>query len=195
MSPFDRLTHELSKLPGIGQKSAMRLALFILRQGPEYAKTLSDSLIELIAKITFCSHCFHFTDRDPCATCSDPKRDSRMICVVEDSADLMALEKTHVYRGRYHVLQGALSPLDGIGPDQLRCRELIERLKKEEVREIILATNPNVTGDATALYLARLLKPFVPRLTRLSSGIPVGGQINYIDSLTLSKALETRREY
>lgn len=195
MSPLDRLTHELSKLPGVGQKTALRLALYILRQPPQYARSLSQALVEVVEKVHFCSQCFHFTDRDPCSICSDPSRDPQVICVVEDSSDLMAIERTHGYRGVYHVLQGSLSPLDGIGPSQLRVQELLQRLKDNEVREIILATNPNVSGDATALYLSKLIKPLNIQVTKLAAGIPVGGNIEYIDQITLGRALEARREY
>lgn len=195
MTPLDRLTHELSKLPGIGQKTALRMALFIMRQEGGYARSLSQALLEVAEKIHFCSRCFHFTHQDPCSLCVDPRRDNHLLCVVEESSDLMALERTQGYRGVYHVLQGALSPLDGIGPDQLRIRELLERIRTGGISEIILATNPNVTGDATALYISRLMKPMGIMLTKLAAGIPVGSQIEYVDQLTLSRALEARRAY
>src|SRR3990167_747581 len=150
MTPLARLPHELSKLPGIGQKTALRLALYILRQPADYARALSASLVDVVEKIRFCSRCFHLTDCDPCRICADSRRNQRVVCVIEESSDLLAIERTHEFRGVYHVLQGALSPLDGIGPENLRIRELIDRLRQEEILEVILATNPNVTGDATA---------------------------------------------
>lgn len=195
MNPLDRLTHELSKLPGIGNKTALRLALYILRKEPQYARALSQALLDVAEKVCFCSHCFHFTHQDPCVICQDSRRDHHLICVVEDSADLMAIEKTGNYRGVYHVLQGALSPLDGIGPDELKIKELVQRVHIKKFSEMILATNPNVTGDATALYLSKMLKMTGIRMTKLAAGIPIGGNIEYIDQLTLSKALETRRDF
>lgn len=195
MNPLDRLTEELSKLPGIGQKTALRLALYVLRQEPSYARDLSSALMEVAEKIRFCSRCFHFTHTNPCSLCSDNARDPHLLCIVEDSSDLLAIEKTHGFKGVYHVLQGALSPLDGVGPDQLRVRELLTRLQTEQITEAILATNANVAGDATALYLARLLKPLGIRTTRLAYGVPIGSQIEFVDSMTLSRALLTRQDY
>ena len=195
MTPLDRLTHELSKLPGIGQKTALRLALYILRQPADYARALSASLTDVVEKIRFCSCCFHLTDADPCRICADFRRNRQVLCVIEESSDLMAIERTHEFRGVYHVLQGALSPLDGIGPENLRIRELLDRLRGDEIREVILATNPNVTGDATALYISKMVKPLKVRVTRLAAGIPVGGNIEYIDQMTLTRALESRTEY
>lgn len=195
MSPIDRLTEELSKLPGIGGKTALRLAIHILRQPSNYAKALSQALLELVEKMTFCRQCYHFTDGDPCGICADPIRDQAMICVVEDSTDLLAINKTREYRGTFHVLQGSLSPLDGIGPDQLRIAELLQRIQNHKPQEIILATNHTVTGDATALYLSKMIKPLEIRLTRLASGIPVGGDIQYLDHRTLSRAMASRIEY
>ncbi len=195
MSPLDRLTHELAKLPGIGQRTAFRLAMYILRQEGEYARSLSHALLEVAERVSFCSRCFHFTHEDPCSICTDGRREPHLLCVVEDSSDLMAIERTHGYRGYYHVLQGALSPLDGVGPEQLRVRELLARLHQDQIREVILATNPNVTGDATALYLSKTIKPLGIKVTRLAAGIPVGGTIEYIDQMTLSKAMESRRDY
>lgn len=195
MTPLDRLTHELSKLPGIGGKTALRLVLYILRQPPQFARSLAESLLEVTEKVGFCSKCFHLSDKEPCSICSDTKRDSHLICTVEESSDLMAIERTGGYRGLYHVLQGALSPLDGIGPDNLRIKELLDRVKDEEIKEVIMATNPNVTGDATALYMSKLLKPTGVRITKLASGIPVGSDIEYVDQMTLARALESRRDY
>src|SRR3989338_6853360 len=188
MTSLDLLTHELSKLPGVGNKTALRLALFITRQPAQYALNLAKALTEVTSKIRFCSVCFHLTDQELCSICTNPMLDHKILCVVEESSDLMALEKTKIYRGRYHVLQGALSPLDGIGPDNLRVKELIQRLRSESVEEIILATSPNVTGDATALYVSKLIKPLGLRMTKLASGLPVGGDIQYADPVTLSRA-------
>lgn len=195
MTPLKRLTHELSKLPGIGEKTALRLVLYILRQPAQYARSLASALLEVVDRIRFCSVCFHLTDHDPCQYCSDPARDRGLLCVMEESSDLLAIEKTGGYRGVYHVLQGALSPLDGIGPDKLRIQELLARLKDDTVREIILAMNHNVTGDATALYLSKLIKPLGLKITKLAVGIPVGGDIQYIDQMTLSRALNSRIDY
>jgi len=195
MSPLDRLTHELSKLPGIGRKTALRLALHIIRQPAEYAQSLAESLKLAVQKIKFCNLCFHLTDTNPCFICQDQKRDHGVICVVEESSNLMAIERTSRYKGLYHVLHGSLSPLDGIGPDELKIQELINRLKNTAVKEIILATNPNVTGDATALYISKLTQPFNVHLTKLASGIPLGGDIEYVDQMTLSRAIESRVDF
>lgn len=196
-SPLDKLIHELSKLPSVGERTALRLALHILRQPADYARSLSKALSETIDKVAFCETCFNLAVERHCRICSSPTRHLETICVVEDVADLVAIEGTHSYRGQYHVLHGALSPIDGVGPDQLKLNELVVRLEKScDIREIIIATNPNVNGDATALYLSRLLRPFENiRVTRLASGIPVGGHIEYIDRNTLSKALERRTEF
>lgn len=193
-NPLDKLIHELSKLPSIGERTAMRLALHILRAPAEYGQALARALSETVGKVGFCQSCHNITMTDLCDLCRSTRRDAHIICVVEEVADLIAIERVHSFRGVYHVLHGALSPIDGIGPDQLRMRELIERLKNNtEIREIIFATNPNVNGDATALYLARLIKPMSSvKITRLASGIPVGGHIEFIDHNTLSKALENR---
>jgi len=195
MSSLKKLIHELSKLPGIGERTAMRLALFIVRQPSSYAQSMSEALIQVSQSFSFCQRCYHLTDQNPCSICSSVQRNAKIICVVEDSSDLLALEKSRSFKGLYHVLHGALSPIDGIGPEQLRINELIERLRLEGVEEIILATNTNVTGDATALYLSRLIHPFNIKVTRLASGLPVGGDIEYMDPLTLSKALELRVDY
>lgn len=193
MSAVNRLTHELSKLPGIGQKTALRLVLHILKQPGTYARALAASLMEVAEKVRFCTQCFHLTDVNPCTICVDPKRKKDLLCVVEESSDLMAIERAGGYRGLYHVLQGCLSPLDGIGPEQLRVQELVARL--HSVHEVILATNLSVTGDATALYLAKLIKPAGLRVTKLASGLPVGSEIEYVDHVTLARALESRIEY
>ena len=195
MSPFDRLTQELSKLPGIGGKTALRLALHILRQPASYAQNLSVALTEAATRMRFCSKCFFLTEADPCLFCTDDRRDRRIICVVEDSSDLLALERSRGYRGLYHVLQGALSPLDGIGPESLRISELVGRVKEGAPTEVILATNHDVSGEATALYISKLLKPLTIRLTKLASGIPAGSDVEYVDSATLSRAILSRVEY
>ncbi len=187
----ERAIHELSKLPGIGRKSAQRLVFFLLKVPEEEVRTLAGSLAELHEKVRYCSRCFNITEEDPCPICTDGMRDRRLICVVEEANDVVALEKTGEFKGFYHVLGGALSPLDGIGPDDLKIKELLARLS-EEVEEIILATNPNTEGEATALYLARLLKPLQVRVSRIARGIPVGADIEYADEMTLSRAMAGR---
>ncbi len=187
----ERAIHELSKLPGIGRKSAQRLVFFLLKRPAEEVGGLAQALNELHEKVRYCSRCFNITEQDPCPICSDPLRDRRLICVVEEANDVVALEKTGEFKGLYHVLGGALSPLDGIGPDDLKIKALLLRLS-EGIEEIILATNPNTEGEATALYLARLLKPMEIRLSRIARGIPVGADIEYADELTLSRAMAGR---
>lgn len=189
-----RLVERLSRLPTIGPKTAQRLALHILRMAEEEVRQLAEAMLEARARVKPCSLCFHLTDTDPCAICSSPARDPSVLCVVEDSRDVLALERSREFRGRYHVLQGAISPLDGVGPEDLRIRELVERLRTGEVREVIVATNPRVEGDATALYLARLIRPLGIKVTRLAHGLPVGGDLEYADEVTLARALEGRRE-
>lgn len=191
---FARLVVALGKLPGIGQKTATRLAFFILRQSAAEAEALSSAIRELKEKSRFCSRCFHLTEADPCHLCTDPARDDRQLCVVEQPQDLLAVERSRSFRGRYHVLQGALSPLDGIGPDQLRIKELLARLQGSAVEEVVVATNFSVEGEATALYLARLLQPSGLRVTRLAHGIPLGSDLEYIDEATVNRAVEGRRE-
>jgi recombination protein RecR len=192
--PVARLIEALQRLPGIGPKTAQRLTFFLLKRPADEVRELSDSLRAVKDRIVSCSTCFNVTDADPCRICADPGRDARLLCVVEEPNDLLAMERTGEFRGRYHVLQGALSPLDGIGPDDLRVRELLLRLEAGTAAEVILATNPNVEGEATALYLARLLRPLGVRVTRIARGLPVGGDLEYADQVTLSKALEGRRE-
>jgi recombination protein RecR len=200
--PVSKLIFELSKLPGIGEKTATRLAYHILKQDESYARTLSEALLNAKQKIHLCSQCFTFTDVDPCRICAKHERDHSLICVVERPSDVFSIEQSGGFKGVYHVLHGALSPLDGIGPEELKVRELLHRLHPgqegshdpREVRELILATNPSVEGEATALYLARLIKPLGIRLTKLASGLPVGGLIEYTDRQTLGKALENRME-
>lgn len=191
---FARLVAALGKLPGIGQKTATRLAFFILRQSSAEAQALATAICELKEKTRFCSRCFHLTESDPCPLCTDPARDDRQLCVVEQPQDLLAVERSRSFRGRYHVLQGALSPLDGIGPEQLRIKELLVRLQDHTVEEVVVATNFSVEGEATALYLARLLQPLGLRVTRLAHGIPLGSDLEYIDEATVNRAVEGRRE-
>ncbi|ADQ13813.1 recombination mediator RecR [Halanaerobium hydrogeniformans] len=192
--PMGKLIGELSKLPGIGPKTARRLSFYILGQSKNEVKTLSDALIEARDKINYCSRCNHLTEGDICSFCSSDERDLSIICVVESPRDVVAMEKTGEYNGLYHVLHGAISPMDGIGPDQIKIRSLMPRLEKGEVEEIIIATDPNAEGDATAMYLAKLIKPLGVKVTRIAHGIPVGGDLEYADEVTLSKALEGRRE-
>ncbi|HEV8354986.1 MAG TPA: recombination mediator RecR [bacterium] len=192
--PLARLIEELSKMPTVGPKTAQRLAFYILRMAPEDASRLSQAILDAKARIRYCSICFHITDVDPCSICSSPTRNRSMICVVEDPRDVLAMERTREYRGLYHVLHGAISPLDGVGPDDLKITELLARVQSGEVTEVIVATNPRVEGEATALYLARILKPLGIKVTRIAHGLPVGGDLEYADEVTLAKALEGRRE-
>lgn len=200
--PVSKLIFELSKLPGIGEKTATRLAYHVLKQDESYARALAEALIGAKQKIRLCAECYTFTDVEKCRICANPDRDHGIICVVERPSDVFSIEQASSFKGVYHVLHGALSPLDGIGPEELKVRELLGRLHPGqegsadplEVRELILATNPSVEGDATALYLARLIKPAGIRLTKLASGLPVGGLIEYADRQTLGKALENRME-
>ncbi|PYM98277.1 MAG: recombination protein RecR [Candidatus Rokuibacteriota bacterium] len=192
--PVARLIEALQRLPGIGPKSAQRMTFFLLKRPIEEVRELSESLVAVKEQIVSCGTCFNVTEQDPCRICADPARDRRLLCIVEEPNDLLAMERTGEYRGHYHVLQGALSPLDGIGPEDLKVRELLARLEANAVAEVILATNPNVEGEATALYLAKLLRPLGPRVTRIARGLPVGGDLEYADQVTLSKALEGRRE-
>jgi recombination protein RecR len=193
-APLARLIDELSKMPTVGPKTAQRLAFHILRLPPEEAQALADAILDVKVKIHYCSICFNITDVDPCATCSDPARNTGVLCVVEDPRDVLALERTREFRGRYHVLHGAISPLDGIGPDDLKIPELLTRVKTAGVTEVIVATNPRVEGEATAIYLARVLKPLGVRVTRIAHGVPVGGDLEYADEVTLARALEGRRD-
>lgn len=192
---FDRLVAELTKLPGVGGKTAARLAFHLLRAPQSDCEALADALRDMKQKIAFCSNCFHITETDPCTICTDPLRDEGRLCIVQEPQDLLAIERSHAYRGRYHVLHGALSPLDGIGPDELKIAPLLERLRREEVDEVILATNFTVEGEATALYLARLLKPLGVKTTRLAHGIPMGSDLEYIDTATVQQAVDGRREF
>jgi recombination protein RecR len=192
--PVARLIDELSKMPTVGPKTAQRLAFHILRLSPEEARALAEAILNVKDKMRYCSICFTITDIDPCATCSNPARSNRVICVVEDPRDVIALERTREFRGKYHVLHGAISPLDGIGPDELKIAELVARVRAGGTEEVIVATNPRVEGEATAIYLARVLKPLGVRVTRIAHGLPVGGDLEYADELTLARALEGRRD-
>ena len=192
--PLARLIEQLQRLPGIGAKSAQRLAFHILRTPREEADRLCDAVRDVKERVTYCSVCSNITDTDPCAYCTDETRDRAVICVVEEPQNVSAIEKTREFRGVYHVLMGALSPLTGVGPDDLKIRDLLTRVGGGEVREVVLATNPNVEGEATALYLARLLKPLGVRVTRIATGIPVGSDIEYADEITMSKAMLGRRD-
>jgi len=191
---LNSLVDELSRLPGIGEKTAQRLAFFILRSPNIRAERLAQAIVEVKEKILFCSQCSGITETDPCSLCTDPARDRSLICVVEDPSDVFLVERTGVFKGLYHVLMGALSPLDGIGPEQLKIDTLLERVDAGGVREIICATNPNMEGEATVLYLAKLMKPRGIRLTRLAHGLPVGGHLEYADEVTLSRSLEGRHD-
>ena len=192
--PLARLVGEFEKLPGIGPKSAQRLAFYILRLSAEEAAAFADSINEVKEKIGFCRVCSNFTDQEVCEICRDPRRNDDQICVIAEPRDLIAMDKTGEFRGRYHVLGGVLAPMEGIGPDQLKIRELLRRLAERPVQEIVLAMNPTVEGDATALYLATLLKNLGVRVTRSAHGVPVGGDLDYADQATLIQALEDRRE-
>jgi recombination protein RecR len=192
--PIARLVKELAKLPGIGEKSAQRLAFHILKAGPAYAGDLAAAIAGVVRDVSLCSTCQTLTDLDPCPICRDERRDPRTLCVVEGVPDLLAIERTHEFRGRYHVLHGALSPLDGVGPGDLKIRELLVRLEQSPVDEVVLATNPDVEGEATALYLTKLLKPAGMKVTRIAQGVPMGGDLEYADQVTLARALAGRRE-
>jgi recombination protein RecR len=192
--PIARLVKELARLPGIGEKSAQRLAFHILKAGPGYAGDLAAAISGVVRDVRLCSSCQTLTDQDPCAICRSPDRDPKLLCVVEGVPDLLAVERTHEFRGRYHVLHGALSPLDGVGPGDLKIRELLVRLEREPAEEIVIATNPDVEGEATALYLSKLLKPLGLRVTRIAQGVPMGGDLEYADQVTLARALAGRRE-
>ena len=187
------LIDELGRLPGVGPKSAQRIAFHLLKAPAEDASRLAHAISDAKARVRFCERCFNVSEGALCPICDDDSRDATLLCVVEESRDIVAIEKTGEYRGRYHVLLGAMSPLEGIGPEQLKVRELVNRLEPEGVQEVILCTNPNIEGDVTAMYLARLLKPLPVRVTRIASGLPVGGDLEYADEVTLGRALEGRR--
>jgi recombination protein RecR len=192
--PIDQLIEALTKLPGIGRKTASRLAFHILRSNLTEAQELARAILDVKEKIHLCSICFNLTDEDPCRICRDENRNREILCVVEGPNDLIAIENTGTFTGRYHVLHGTISPLEGVGPDDIKIKELMGRLQTKEVEEVILATNPTVEGGATALYLTELIKPLGVKVTRIAYGIPMGGEIEYSDGMTLSKALEGRRE-
>jgi len=197
--PVQDLIDELGRMPGIGPKSAQRIAFHLLRLPTEDALRLARSISEVKARISFCRRCFNVAEMvdgaaAECAMCTDTRRDPTVVCVVEEPRDIVAVEKTQEFKGRYHVLQGAINPIEGVGPDQLRVKELVARLEPEGITEVILCTNPNIEGEATAMYLARLLKPLGLKVTRIASGLPVGGDLEYADELTLGRALEGRRE-
>lgn len=196
--PIARLVVELGKLPGIGEKTAARLAFHILRAPVEDAQALAQAITDLRSKIRLCSSCWDFTEQDPCAICRDERRDGALLCVVAHPQDVIAIERTGGYRGRYHVLHGVLSPLEGIGPEDLRIAELVRRCgggpAPEAVREVIVATNPSVEGETTAIYLAKLIRPLGLKVSRIATGVPMGGELEYADRLTLARALDGRRE-
>ncbi len=193
-NPITKLIEELSKLPGIGGKSAQRLAFYIISLPEEKVTSLSNSIIEAKKNIKYCSICCNFTDSDPCNICGNHKRDKELIMVVEDPRDMAAYERTNEYKGLYHVLHGAISPMNGVGPNDLKLKELLDRLSKNDVSEVIVATNPNVEGEATAMYINKILKPLGIKVTRIAHGVPIGGDLEYVDEVTLSRALEWRRE-
>jgi len=192
--PIAKLIDSFSRLPGVGPKTAARLAFYVLRMKEEDVLGFAKALVNVKRNLLYCSVCCNITDTDPCRVCSDKNRDRSVICVVQEARDLVAMERTKEYHGMYHVLQGAISPMEGIGPDDIRVAELLRRLADDEVQELILATNPNIEGEATAMYLSRLVKPFRLKVTRIAHGLPVGGDLEYADEVTLSKALEGRRE-
>lgn len=192
--PISKLIDSFTKLPGIGPKTAVRLAFFVLEMEEDDVLDFAKALVNAKRELTHCTVCGHITDQDPCSICQDESRDQTLICVVQDPKDVIAMEKMREFSGKYHVLQGAISPMDGIGPEDINVASLINRLKDEGVEELILATNPNIEGEATAMYISRLVKPSGIRMTRIAHGLPVGGDLEYADEVTLSKALEGRRE-
>jgi recombination protein RecR len=193
-APVARLIEEFHKLPGIGPKSAQRLTYHLLRAPADDARALAEAILEVKEKTVFCSVCQNIADSDPCAICSNPERDHGAICVVEEPLDILALERAGAYKGLYHVLHGVISPMDGIGPEELKVQELLSRLRSGDVREVIMATNPNLEGEATAMYIARLISPLGVKVTRLARGLPVGADLEYADNVTLARALEGRQE-
>lgn len=192
--PVSRLIEEFNKLPGIGPKTAQRLTYYLLRAPAEQSQALAEALVRMKERTLFCSVCFNITEHDPCAVCQDEHRDRTVICVVEEPLDVLALERTRLFRGLYHVLHGAISPVDNIGPEDLRLRELLTRVGRDGITEVVLATNPNLEGEATAMYVNRLIRPLGVKVTRLARGLPVGGDLEYADEVTLSRAIEGRRE-
>lgn len=194
-APVARLIQEFHKLPGIGSKSAQRLAYYLVRMPEEEAKSLAEAVLAVKERILLCSECQNISEQDPCPICKDPNRDVSTICLLEEPLDVLAMERTHAYNGLYHVLHGAISPINGITAEDLKIRELLERLRDSAVKEIILATNPNLEGEATAMYLQKLISPLVERTTRLARGLPVGGDLEYADQVTLTRAFEGRQEF
>jgi recombination protein RecR len=192
--PVAKLIEELSKLPGIGPKTAQRLAFFILNVSNDYAKNLAKSIVDAKEKIRYCTVCCNLTDIDPCNICRSHHRDKSLLCVVQDPKDVVAFERTGEYKGYFHVLHGAISPMEGIGPSDLKIKELLARFQNNEITEVVLATNPNIEGEATAMYIAHIIKPLGIKVTRIAHGLPVGGDLEYADEVTLAKALEGRRE-
>lgn len=192
---IERLIEEFSRFPGIGKKTAQRMAFFVLKQRKEEAESLAQAVLDVKEKVRYCSVCFNITEDDPCSVCKDEKRDKSLICVVEEANDVAALEKTNQFKGLYHVLGGALSPLEGVGPDDLKVKELLGRLKDGKVKEVIIATNPSAEGEATAVYLSKLIKPLGIKVTRIARGLPAGGDLEYADQTTLANALEGRVEF
>ena len=191
---IEKLIESFEKLPSIGHKTAVRLAFHMLDLNEEDTKEFIDSIVNAKKNLKFCSTCFNISDTDPCPICSSPKRDSSVICVVEDVRDILAMERTHEFKGVYHVLHGTISPMNGIGPEDIKIKELLNRIGSGDIKEIIIATNPRVEGEATAIYLSKIIKPLGIKVTRIAHGIPVGGDLEYTDEITLSKALEGRRE-
>ena len=191
---IEKLIQSFEKLPSIGNKTAARLAFYILNASEEETKEFVDSIINAKKNLKYCSKCYNISDTDPCMICANPKRDNTLICVVEDVRDIIAMERTHEFKGVYHVLHGSISPMNGIGPDDIKIKELLSRLMDGQVKEVILATNPRVEGEATAMYLSKLIKPLGIKVSRIAHGIPVGGDLEYTDEITLTKALEGRRE-
>lgn len=191
---IEKLIQSFEKLPSIGNKTAARLAFYILNASEEETNEFVNSIIDAKKNLKYCSQCYNISDTDPCMICANPKRDQSIICVVEDVRDIIAMERTHEFRGVYHVLHGSISPMNGIGPDDIKIKELLSRLMDGHVKEVILATNPRVEGEATAMYLSKLIKPLGIKVTRIAHGIPVGGDLEYTDEITLTKALEGRRE-
>ena len=194
IAPLAKLIEQLCSLPGIGPKTAGRLAYHILEMDREKAISLAKAIVDAKEKIYYCSVCYNLTDCDPCRICSSQERDATVLCVVEEPQDVAAMERTRSYKGLYHVLHGALSPLEGVGPDQIKIKELLLRLETGKIEEVIMATNSNVEGEATAMYIAKLLKPLTIKVTRIAHGLPIGGDLEYADEITLAKALENRRE-
>ncbi|MGB7060795.1 MAG: recombination mediator RecR [Candidatus Zixiibacteriota bacterium] len=192
---IEKLIEEFSNFPGIGKKTAQRMAFFVLKQRKEESEALAQAILDVKSKVRYCSVCFNITEDDPCEICKDVKKDRSTICVVEEANDVVALEKTNQYKGLYHVLGGVLSPLDGIGPEDLKVKELLARLKDKQIKEVILATNPSTEGEATAIYLSKLIKPLGMKVTRIARGLPAGGDLEYADQTTLANALEGRVEF